>query len=377
MSHRRRTAAPGIASRLLAALALVVVAGGLTAWLVAGAIGPAIFHQHMVRAGLEEDTAAVLHAEEAFRSAAALSLTVALAAAVVASLAVSLFLTKRIAGSLGALSAAVARIAGGRFDSRVASPRMGPEFDQLSHAFNDMAARLEESQALRRRLLADVAHEVRTPVATLNAYLEGLEDGVETLTPQTVTVLRTQGARLTRLADDLAAVTRVESGELTLHREPTSPAALLDQARAAAEERFAAAGIDLAMEVEPGLPAVLVDPDRMGQVLGNLVDNALRHTPRVGTVELTAHLTEDRRVRLAVVDNGEGIDPQHLAHVFERFYRVDTARDRGHGGSGIGLAIVRALVEAHGGTVSAHSDGLGTGSTFEILLEPATAADRP
>lgn len=365
----------GIAARLLVAMALVVLAGGLTAWLVAGAIGPSVFHRHMLAAGLDEGAAAVLHAEAAFRSASATSLGVALGAAAVASLAVSLFLTRRIGRSLGALSAAASRMAGGRFDSRVPIPRMGAEFDDLAHAFNDMAARLDESQALRRRLLADVAHELRTPVATLNAYLEGIEDGVETLTPDIVAVLRLQGSRLTRLADDLAAVTRAESRDLTLHLQDTAPADLLTASSRSAEDRFAARDVALIVDAPRDLPEVAVDRDRMGQVLGNLMDNALRHTPGGGTVTLRARAADRGGLRLTVEDTGEGIAAAHLPHVFERFYRADTARDRDHGGSGIGLAIAKALVEAHGGTVSAASDGPGRGATFVVLLP--TGRDRP
>ncbi|WP_149204901.1 sensor histidine kinase [Actinotalea subterranea] len=375
MTRRARTTAPGLATRLLTALALVVLAGGLTAWIVAGAIGPAVFHQHMLQAGLNEEAAAVLHAEEAFRSASTMALAIALAMSVIASLAVSLFLTQRIAGSLGTLSMATSRIAAGHLDSRVTSPRLGAEFEQLAASFNNMATQLEESEALRRRLLADVAHEVRTPVAVLGAYLEGLEDGVTELTPQTVAVLRDQGARLARLAEDLAAVTRAEGGDLALVLEPTTAEVLVTSARDAAQDRYAGAGVALEVDLGAGLPTVAVDRARFGQVLGNLLDNALRHTPREGTVVMSADRLEDGRLRLGVADDGEGIDADHLPHVFERFYRVDTARDRDHGGSGIGLAIVRAIVQAHGGTVEAHSDGLGNGATFEIVL-PATVLRR-
>jgi len=371
VSPARWSSAPGLAGRLLLALALVVMAGGLTAWIVAAAVGPAIFHQHMRQAGVGTDQAAVLHAEEAFRSASTLALSVALGASALASLGVSIFLTQRIATSLGTLSTAATSIAGGSLEARVASPRLGQEFDGLAEAFNDMATQLQDSESLRRRLLADVAHEVRTPVAILTAYLEGLEDGVASLTPQTIIVLRAQGSRLTRLADDLAAVTRAEGGDLTLDLEPADPAALVDCAVDAAAERFRTAGVELQVRTEPSLPPVLVDVERLGQVLSNLIDNALRHTPRGGRVRVCADVDLDGMTRLTVDDNGQGIDPAHLAHVFERFYRVDTARDRGHGGSGIGLAIVRALVNAHGGTVSAASDGLGAGATFEVLLPPA------
>ena len=284
----------GLAGRLLAALTLVVLVGGVTAWIVAGAVGPAVFHQHMRQAGMGAEPMAALHAEEAFQSASALALAIALAASVVASLAVSVFLTRRIAASLGTLSAAATRIAAGHLDSRVSRPSLGAEFDQLADAFNDMARQLEASEAMRQRLLADVAHEVRTPVAVIGAYLEGLEDGVTTLTPQTVGVLRDQGARLARLAADLAAVTRAEQGARSLVRKPTEPGTLLSGAFAGARVRYDSAGVDLTLDVEPGLPTVAVDTDRMSQVLGNLLDNAVRHTPRGGAVRLGASLT--RRV---------------------------------------------------------------------------------
>jgi signal transduction histidine kinase len=362
-----------LAARLLVAIALVVAADGLTAWLVAGAIGPAMFHRHMLEAGPNQDPVAVLHAEEAFRSAGALSLTVALAAAVLASLAVSLFLTRRIGRSLASLSDAAARVAGGTFDAHVPNPRFGTEFDELADAFNAMATRLQDSEALRRRLLADVAHELRTPVATLAAYLEGIEDGVETMTPQTIAVLRAQASRLTLLARDLAAVTQAESRDLVLNRARVPPQELLTAAALAVGDRFADRGVRLNADIDQGLPVLDVDRDRMAQVLGNLLDNALRHTPPGGTVTLTARADGVDRVRVVVEDDGEGIEPEHLPHLFERFYRADTARDRDHGGSGIGLAITKALVEAHGGTIVAKSRGRGHGSQFEILLPTAEA----
>ena len=246
-------------------------------------------------------------------------------------------------------------------------PAMGPEFDQLATAFNGMAERLEASERLRRRLLADIAHEVRTPVATLDAYLEGLEDGVTTLSPRTVEVLHAQVLRLTRLAEDLAAVTHAESGDLRLRTVSTAPAELVAAAVASARERYAAAGVDLTDEVAPGLPDVVVDRERIGQVLGNLLENALRHTPAGSSVQVAAGPTE-RGVVLSVSDRGEGIAAEHLPHVFERFYRADDARDRGHGGSGVGLAITKALVEAHGGTITATSEGAGMGARFDVVL---------
>jgi signal transduction histidine kinase len=361
--------------RLLAALALVLAIAGVTAWLVAGAVGPYIFHDHLIFDGTRTAEEAVAHAEVAFRTASALALTIGLAAAMIAALLVSVFLTRRIGASLAALTAAARQVAGGRYEARVPSPDMGAEFDELVEAFNHMATRLDASEDLRHRLLSDVAHELRTPVATMNAYLEGLEDGVAELNAETVALLRAQGARLTRLAEDLSAVTKAQSGEIELALTPMDPAEMLRLAHLAARDRAEAAGVELAVRTGGTLPLVLADPDRMAQVLGNLVDNALRHTAQGGRVVLEVRSTGDTVV-LGVSDTGEGIAPEHLPNVFERFYRADSARDRASGGSGIGLAITKALVEAHGGTVRAESDGRGKGARFTVSL-PVSVLESP
>jgi signal transduction histidine kinase len=258
-------------------------------------------------------------------------------------------------------------VADGEFGTRVPSPRMGREFDEFVVSFNLMASRLDASEALRKRLLSDVAHELRTPVATMTAYLEALEDGVAVLDAETVALLRAQGERLTRLSEDLSAVSRAESGEMTLALEPCNPSALLEAAHLAAKDAAAGLRVTLVVDAAQGLLAVEVDPGRMAQVLGNLVDNALRHTRPGGEVRLAARAA-GADVELSISDDGEGIAAEHLPHVFERFYRVDTARDRVHGGSGIGLAITKALVEAHGGAVRAYSDGVGKGARFVVTL---------
>lgn len=359
-----------LGTRLMAALTLVLATAAVTAWLVAGAVGPALFHDHLLGTG-PSDAGVVTHAEAAFRTASALSLTIALIAATAAALAVSLVIARRVGASLAALTAAAGDVSTGRYGARVTDPNMGGEFASLVTTFNQMAGKLEASERLRHRLMSDVAHELRTPVATLNAYLEGVEDGVTELTPQTVDLLRAQGARLTRLADDLAAVTRAESGELRLSRRPVDVSALVDAARLAAHERADAAGVTLRRDLADEVPPVDVDPERLAQVLGNLVDNALRHTKPGDTITLSAGPGPDSAVTIVVSDTGDGIAGEHLPHVFERFYRADTARDRSSGGSGIGLAIVRALVEAHGGRVRADSAGAGHGAQFTITLPRA------
>jgi signal transduction histidine kinase len=358
----------GLGARLLGAFALVIAVAGLTAWVVASVLGPRLFHEHMVAAGIGPDHPAMVHAEQAFESASASAMGLALGAAVIAALVVSWLVARRIAGPLRELAGAASAVEDGTF-AQVPSPRMGPEFDELATAFNAMAASLEASEALRGRLLADVAHELRTPVATIDAYLEGIEDGVAELTPETVAVLRLQGARLTRLASDLAAVARAERADSPADVATTSATDLLDAAASVAADRYAAKGVALRVRADPDA-RVAVDRERMGQALGNLLDNALRHTPPGGSVTLDA-AGDDDLVHITVADTGEGIAAEHLPHLFERFYRADTARDRDHGGSGIGLAITKAVVLAHGGTIAAASDGPGLGAAFTITLPSA------
>ncbi|TFV66516.1 UNVERIFIED_ORG: HAMP domain-containing histidine kinase [Bacillus sp. AZ43] len=367
MSRSRRG---GLALRLLAAQLLVVAAAAAAAGLAAIAVGPPIFRTHLGQdAHVADPGSAAAHAEQAFRDAGAISLAVALLAALVAATAVSAFVTRRITRPTQALAAAAAGVSAGRYDVDLPAPALGAEFDTLTSAFGTMAAQLRRVEVTRRRLLADLAHEMRTPVATLDGYLEGLEDGVAAWDTDTAAMLRAQTRRLARLAEDITAVSKAEEGRLDLRPVTTNPGHLIDAAVAAAAERYAQRGVTLTSDIAPGLPTVTVDPDRIGQVLGNLLDNALRHTPPGGQVHLRALATAGE-VSLEVVDTGPGIPPEHLPHVFERFYRVDAARDRAHGGSGVGLAIAKALVEAHGGRISAHSTP-GFGAAFTLTL-PAT-----
>lgn len=361
----RRT---GLATRLLVAIGIVLATAAATAWVVLLAVGPAVFHEHLARAGIDDHTMADMHVEEAFTSATTVASGIALVAAAIAATAVSLVLTRRIGGSLAAVSTAATALGAGHYEVRVPSPGLGAEFDDLSDSFNRLADRLEEAQRLRGRLLADLAHEVRTPVATIKGYLDAVEDGVQPLDATTTAVLREQADRLTRLAVDLAAVTHAEAGDVILDVAPTQARDLVDAAVHAAQEKALAKGISLRGTAERGLPAVLADRHRMLQVLDNLVTNALRHTPSGGEIVVRAARGRDGGVSLVVSDTGEGIAAEHLAHVFDRFYRVGTARDRASGGSGIGLAISRALVEAHGGTIVATSAGPGRGATFTVTL---------
>ncbi len=266
-----------------------------------------------------------------------------------------------------AVTTSTARIAGGRYDTRVSSPGLGREFDDLALTVNELARRLEATEATRRRMLADLGHEMRTPIATLDSYLEALDDGVRTLDDDTRQILRAATHRLGRLAQDITAVSRAEEHLTRIRPVPTTTGALVTAAVDAVRERYESKGVALHSRITDSM-VVSVDPDRLGQVLGNLLDNALRHTACGGTVTVTSRRANRDRVEITVADTGEGIAPEHLDHLFDRFYRADTARDRRHGGSGIGLTITRALVEAHHGRIRAHSDGPGRGARFTIEL---------
>ncbi|MGA8978164.1 MAG: HAMP domain-containing sensor histidine kinase, partial [Pedococcus sp.] len=228
----------------------------------------------------------------------------------------------------------------------------------------------------RRQILADLAHEMRTPLAAIEAHLEAVEDGVRELDTETLGVLHGATQRLHRLAEDIGTVSRAQEGQIDLRATRTSPATLLASAAAAAEEAYAGRGVTLVVGASDA-PDVVADPERLGQVLGNLLENALRHTPAGGRVELAAAASRRGWVELTVRDNGAGIADEHLARIFERFYRADPARPHERGGSGIGLTISRALVEAHGGRLTARSAGAGQGATFVIELPVAQPPGRP
>lgn len=364
-----------LGTRLLLAIVVVVIVGGATAWVVAAGIGPTIFHDHMVHVGGSSATATV-HAEEAFRTASALSLALALLAALLTSVVVSVFLTQRITRSLTPLAGAARRVADGDYTARVPSVGMGSEFDDLADAFNTMATDLGRIEVTRAQMLGDLAHEMRTPVTTLGAYLEAISDGVEQADARTLAMLLDQVARLARLSEDIALVTTAEEGRLTMRRRTIAVEQILAAATAQAVARYAARGVDLEVRVAPDASTAMVDadPDRIAQVLTNLLDNALRHTPTGGRVAIMVNRL-GKAIRVVVSDDGEGIPAEHLGHVFDRFYRVDTARDRAHGGSGVGLAIAKAITEAHQGTITVHSDGSGRGAVFTVMLPAAQVAE--
>ena len=354
--------------RILLAAVLVLGVGALTAWVVALATGPAIFHEHMLMVETSNpDPEVVQHAEEAFDASWQFSLLLALIAAGLASVLVSAFLARRIAGTLNKVRSAAIRVAHGDYGARVPERAMGAEFTEMISAFNRMASELDETEHTRKRLLSDLAHEMRTPVATVDGYLEAMLDGVAGADPETLTMLREQTGRLKRLAEDISLVSSAEEHRLSMETQAISVAELVSVAQGQARSSYAARDVVLQIDEDSGGAILLGDRDRLSQVLTNLLNNALRHTGPGDQVTLRTG-SDSGTVLLSVEDTGHGVAPEHLPHLFERFYRVDTARDRAHGGSGIGLTIVRSIVEAHCGTVRAESRGPGHGALFTMEL---------
>lgn len=361
------------AVRLFLAQLLVVLAGAATLLAVALVVGPILFHTHVRDALGVVPPDVARHLDAAFNQSTLVALAVAAVVAGATALAVSWFVSTRVTRTIAALGAASRRVAGGAYETRVEVVGED-EVAVFARSFNEMAARLEQAERRRRELLSDVAHELRTPLATIEGYAEAVGDGVIQGDDRIWHAIRAEVARLARLADDLQKVSQAEERQLDLRLQAVPSKTLVDAALAASQPSFAAKGVQLGTAVATDLPQVTVDRDRMGEVLGNLLENALWHTPPNGRVTLSA-VARRNFVELAVADTGEGIDAAHLQRIFERFYRVDSARDRASGGSGIGLAIAKAIVEAHGGTLRAESAGLGRGATFRLEL-PADSERR-
>ena len=300
----------------------------------------------------------------AFGDAVGSALVLGLGAAAVVAVGAAVLLATRIARPIDELAAASRRVAHGDYAQRV--PPADGELGELATSFNEMAAALQATEQRRRDLIGDVAHELRTPIASVRGYVEGLQAGVFAPGPDAWHVLDEQTARLEHLVDDLAVLWRAESRDLRLEIEPLDGPTLLADACERHRATAAARSIDLALGAVVAA-TVRVDRMRVAQVLDNLVGNALRYTQTGGHIALES-LVDGRWAVLSVRDDGPGLEPEQAARVFERFYRADSSRSRDAGGSGLGLAITRSLVEAMGGSVGVASAGAGRGTTFYVRL---------
>lgn len=294
------------------------------------------------------------------------SLLIAVLAASFTALIVSFIFSQRILAPVRVMKNASQRIAEGHYDERVQS-HGHDELSQLAGSFNQMAEQLEQTENMRRRLIGDVAHELRTPLTAIKGSAEGLMDGVLPASEETFQQIHAESERLSRLVDDLQELSRVESRAVQLDIHPVDLSAVIQTVTRRMQHQFDEKRVALTSSLPRDPIHILADEDRLVQIITNLIGNALQYTPENGTVTVSAEYNKNE-TRISVHDTGLGIPPEHLARIFERFYRVDKSRTRARGGSGIGLTIARHLVEAHGGKIWAESAGENKGSVFLFTL---------
>jgi signal transduction histidine kinase len=275
-------------------------------------------------------------------------------------------LARTLTHPLRELTAATRAMAKGRLGPQVPI-RSRDELGELAASFNQMSTDLAKATELRRQLTADVAHELRTPLTVMAGYIEALRDGILQPTPGRFEAMNLEAQQLKRLVDDLRTLSLADAGELTLARQAIAPQALLQRVGAAFSPQAAQAHIAFRITSDEQLPAIDVDIERIVQVLENLVSNAIRHTDEGGEIVLSAR-SAGTDILLTVQDSGRGIAPEALPHVFDRFYRAEAERAAESGESGLGLAIAKSIVEAHGGSITADSPGAGQGATFTVCL---------
>lgn len=290
-------------------------------------------------------------------------------AAIGIALVLGVLLARSLTRPVRELTAATQAVARGELEQQV-PVRSQDELGELAASFNQMSADLARANELRRRMTADIAHDLRSPLTVMAGYLEALRDGVLQPSPERFETMHQEALHLRRLVEDLRTLSLADAGELTLNREPVPPELVLEQSADVYRHQAEQQGIALSVQSEALLPEINVDPDRMAQVLGNLLSNALRYTPAGGQIVLGAR-EKGASVQLTVQDTGQGIEPDALPRLFDRFYRGDGARPTDGGESGLGLAIAKSLVELHGGVISVESR-LGQGTRFTITL-PAFA----
>jgi len=361
-----------LGAKLFVAHLLVIVVGVITLLVAAMAFAPALFARHLAELATGPSTVLTPdnpHLTAAFRATMWQALIVAAGVASLAAFLTSLLVARRIVRPIQQMLAATQRIAAGNYAERVpcepATAR--DELGRLATSFNTMASALEETERQRRALIGDVAHELRTPIATLEGYLEGLLDGVVEPSAETWARLHGEAGRLRRIVSDLQEVSRAEARQLSLTVRPVAPRTIITAALDRISTRFVEQGLDVEVAADSDLPPVAADYDRAIQVLTNLLTNALRYTPASGQVTVSAEHT-GTTVTFRVRDTGIGFTREQATHLFDRFYRVEKSRARALGGTGVGLTIARALVEAMGGDIQADSPGPGHGSVFTFTL---------
>ncbi|MBN1304670.1 MAG: HAMP domain-containing histidine kinase [Anaerolineales bacterium] len=310
--------------------------------------------------------------EQAYLERTNQALLLAAGGALLLALAAGFLLAHSLTSPLRALTQAAHRMTAGDLEQQV-HVVSHDEIGHLAQAFNRMSSQLAENNRLREQMTADIAHELRTPLTVIAGYVESMQDGVLPPSQERLSIIHSEVERLQLLVEDLRTLSRADAGKLNLNFQPLSPNGLLDQAAATYQHQAGKKHIFVNVDAWPNLPRIMADETRMIQVLGNLVSNALQHTPEGGKVTLQGR-SEASRVMLSVSDTGPGISPEDLPHIFDRFYRADRSRNELDGGSGLGLAIAKAYVDAHQGRISVVSQ-VGEGTTMVIELPVSAVTD--
>jgi signal transduction histidine kinase len=366
-----------LGAKLLLSYLIIIVVGVAVLIIASQFVLPASFNRHMAGMGMGtgmgmggqgyggSNSAGQLYTD--FRAGFNEALIYAASAAMFVAIVVSMFFSRSVIAPVRAMSQATHRIADGHYDERV-QVNGEDELAQLAENFNQMAEKLSQIESMRRRLIGDVSHELRTPLTAIKGSMEGLMDGIFPANNETYQQVHAEAERLNRLVDDLQELSRVEARAYQLDVKALDVSALVKTVSKRLSPGFEAKRISLELELAPNLPLVLADEDRTVQILTNLTGNALQYTPVGGRITISAKRINSE-IQFTVHDTGIGIPPEHLLHIFDRFYRIDKSRSRqSGGGSGIGLTIAHALIEAHGGRIWAESAGEGQGSTFNFIL---------
>jgi signal transduction histidine kinase len=367
-----------LAWKILLTYLLVILVGIVVLAMATSLSVPAAFDRHIAGMSAMMSGNGMMGGQSGFRmdlfngyqAAVTDALSLASLAALVAAVIASIFISRQVVGPIQKMTHASQLIAEGDYGKRLdisGNVDQVDELDQLALTFNQMADKLEKTEAMRRRLIGDVSHELRTPLTAIKGYMEGLIDGVLPPDPETYQQVYREADRLQRLVNDLQELSRVEAGAYPLKIEPVSVYQLVEQVVQHLGHQFQEKGVQLDTNLPPDLPFVAADNDRILQVLTNLVGNAMQYTPSGGKATITAERLKNE-IQISVIDTGIGISPENLPLIFTRFYRADKSRARTSGGSGIGLTIAQALVFAHGGRIWAGSQGEGKGSSFHFTL---------
>jgi histidine kinase len=370
---------PSIRSRLGAKLFIsylaVIIVGVAVLAIAAELVIPRSFDRHMASMGRMMGGMGTNMGDDLFsnfRAGVTEALVVAALASIAVAIVASIFISRRVVAPVRNMMAVTSRIADGHYRERVLIPGTSEidemdELAQLAVSFNQMASKLEQTETMRQELIGDVAHELRTPLSTIKGSMEGLIDGIVQPTPEIYHQISLEAERLQRLVADLQELSRVEAGAYHVDVEPYGLEVLIETAIARLQTQYDEKGVVLEKELVAPVPKVVVDENRMGQVLLNLIGNALQFTPSGGRVRVLGK-ADGEFAQIKIEDTGIGISSENLPHIFTRFYRVEKSRARAAGGSGIGLTIARYWVEAHGGRLRASSPGIDRGSTFTVEL---------